>query len=259
MPRICKRNLVSLIGKFYDPLGFLTPITIKFKILFQKLCQIKLNWDDTLPEELIKEWRDLVTDLAEGRPIPIARSYLSDVDGRPTSVALCGFCDTSTRAYATVVYLLARTGTQTIVRFVAAKTRVALLQSQTIPRLELLSAFLLAKLIVSVADSLKPVFSQLGLHCYTDSQVALYWIRGTSKEWKPFIQNRVNDIRRNVHPDLWSHCPGVLNPADLRTHCSGSFCEPAVQTRDQSGCSRTPSYLILKLKRTACLKNATQR
>jgi hypothetical protein len=86
-----KRNLVSLIGKFYDPLGFLAPITIKFTILFQKLCQIKLNWDDTLPEELIKEWRDLVTDLAEGRSISIPRSYLSDVDGRPTSVALCGF------------------------------------------------------------------------------------------------------------------------------------------------------------------------
>lgn len=30
-----KRNIVSLVGKFYDPLGFLAPITIKFKILFQ--------------------------------------------------------------------------------------------------------------------------------------------------------------------------------------------------------------------------------
>ena len=44
-----KRNLVSLIGKFYDPLGFLAPVTIKFKILFQKLCQTKLDWDNPLP------------------------------------------------------------------------------------------------------------------------------------------------------------------------------------------------------------------
>lgn len=28
-----KRNVVSLIGRFYDPLGFLAPITIRFKIL----------------------------------------------------------------------------------------------------------------------------------------------------------------------------------------------------------------------------------
>ena len=30
-----KRNVVSLVGRFYDPLGFLAPITIRFKILFQ--------------------------------------------------------------------------------------------------------------------------------------------------------------------------------------------------------------------------------
>ena len=50
-----KRNLVSLIGKFYDPLGFLAPVTIKFKILFQKLCQTKLDWDNPLPGEL-RSW-----------------------------------------------------------------------------------------------------------------------------------------------------------------------------------------------------------
>ncbi len=35
-----KRNVVSTIGRFYDPLGFLAPL-IKFKILFQKLCESK--------------------------------------------------------------------------------------------------------------------------------------------------------------------------------------------------------------------------
>ena len=34
-------------------------------------------------------------------------------------------------------------------------------------------------------------------------------------EWKPFVNNRVSEIRRRVHPDCWSHCPGALNPADL--------------------------------------------
>jgi len=33
-----KRNVISLIGRFYDPLGFLAPVTIKFKVFFQKLC-----------------------------------------------------------------------------------------------------------------------------------------------------------------------------------------------------------------------------
>ena len=238
-----KGNLVSLIGKFYDPLGFLAPVTIKFNILFQKLCQTKLDWDNPLPGELIKEWKELVADLSEGGPISIPRSYFHDAEGFPTSTVLCGFCDASTRAYAAVVvvYLVARTDTQRAVRFVVAKTRVAPLQSQTVPRLELLLAFLLAKLIVSVANSLRHNFSQLRVQCYTDSQVALYWIRGTKKEWKPFIQNRVNEIRRNVHHNLWSHCPGIS-----KTHSYGSFFESAVETRTrvvERGLCRT-SYRI---------------
>ena len=103
-----KRNLVSLIGKFYDPLGLLVPITIKFKILFQKLCQDKLEWDEPLPDDLLQEWKQLVADLNEGGPISVPRSYLHCVDEEPSSLTLCGFCDASTQAYAAVVYLVIR-------------------------------------------------------------------------------------------------------------------------------------------------------
>ena len=103
----------------------------------------------------------------------------------------------------------------TEVKFLVSKTRVAPLQTQTIPRLELLSAFLLSKLVASVKEALSPVLPQVSLRCYTDSQVALFWIRGTHKEWRPFVNNRVLEIRRRVHPDCWSHCPGSSNPADL--------------------------------------------
>ena len=59
--RPTKRNLVSLIGNFYDPLGFLTPVIIRFKILFQKLCQCKSDWDDVLPKELTEEWTGVIS------------------------------------------------------------------------------------------------------------------------------------------------------------------------------------------------------
>ena len=190
-----KRNLVSLIGKFYDPLGFLAPVTIRFKILFQRMCQAKIEWDDTLPSNLLREWRELVTDLSEGKPISVPRSYFHHVDETPTALTLCGFCDASTQAYAAVIYLMLRTSTGVVVRFVVSKTRVAPLQLQTIPHLELLAAFLLSKLIVSVVNSLKPTLSQVDVRCYTDSQIALYWIWGTTREWKPFVQNRVGEIR----------------------------------------------------------------
>ena len=210
-----KRNVVSLIGRFYDPFGYLAPITIRFKILFQKLCQSKLDWDCALPEELHQEWSSLLVDLKEAGPISIPRSYTHRVEGVPVSYTLYGFCDASTRAYAAVVYLVIETDVYREVKFIVSKTRVAPLQAQTIPRLELLSAFLLSKLVLSVKDSLDSTLPRLSIQCYTDSQVALYWIRGTTKEWKPFVNNRVSEIRRRVHPDCWSHCSGALNPADL--------------------------------------------
>ncbi len=69
-----KRNLISLIGWFYDPLGFLAPVIIRFKILLQKLGQSKLDWDRDLPEALLREWSSLVTDLKETNPISVPRS-----------------------------------------------------------------------------------------------------------------------------------------------------------------------------------------
>ena len=40
-----KRNVVSLLGHFYDPLGFLSPIVVRFKIFFQELCERGQEWD----------------------------------------------------------------------------------------------------------------------------------------------------------------------------------------------------------------------
>ena len=210
-----KRNLVSLIGKFYDPLGFLSPVIIKFKVLLQKLCQCKYDWDEIIPTDLVQEWKGLISDLNVSLTLTLPRSYFSGLTDTVVSVTLCGFCDASTRAYAAVIYILLKTELHSVVRFVAAKTRVAPLQVQTIPRLELLSAFLLSKLMASVQNSLGHQIAHLNVRCYTDSQVALFWIRGKDKEWKSFIQNRVNEIRHLVQPDVWHHCPGVTNPADL--------------------------------------------
>jgi len=62
--------------------------------------------------------------------------------------------------------------------------------------------------ISSVSVALAPEVDLKESHCYTDSKVALYWIKGTEKEWKPFVENRVTEIRRLVLPTGWSHCPG---------------------------------------------------
>jgi len=96
-----------------------------------------------------------------------------------------------------------------------SKTRVSPLKTQTIPRLELLSALLLARLMKTVTESLSTRLTLQLPRCFTDSQISLCWIKGTEKDWKPFIQNHVNKIRRLVPMECCDHCSGKSNPADI--------------------------------------------
>ena len=82
-------------------------------------------------------------------------------------------------------------------------------------RLELLSTLLLARLVSSVTEALTSLLTSNPLRCFTDSKVALFWISGIEREWKQFIQNRVNEIRKLVPSECWNHCPGQENPADM--------------------------------------------
>jgi hypothetical protein len=53
--------------------------------------------------------------------------------------------------------------------------------------------------------------------CWSDSQVALSWIKGDPHRCKPFVANRVVEIQELTSPSCWSYCPGADNPADLMT------------------------------------------
>jgi len=211
-----KRNVVSVVSSLYDPLGLVTPVTIRFKIFMKELCETVADWDQLLTGDTLQKWQCLVTELQGGWTITIPRylCYCRTVV-EEVSYELHGFCDASLKAYAAVIYLAVRTSVGESLQFVTSKARVAPTQTQTIPRLELLSSLLLARLITTVSKGLSSQLT-LGPHrCFTDSTVALYWIKGTSKEWKQFVQNRVIEIRRLVSPELWSHCCGQNNPADI--------------------------------------------
>ena len=140
---------------------------------------------------------------------------LNGAPGEVNLFGLYGFCDVSRQAYAAVVYLVIETPHDCITRFVASKTRVSPLKSQTIHRLELLSALLLAHLMDSITTCLESELTLSTPVCYTDSKVALFWIKGITKMWKQFVQHQVSEIRKVLPTNCWKHCAGVENPADL--------------------------------------------
>ena len=212
-----KRNVISLAARFYDPLGVIAPITIRFKRMFQQLCERSIDWDELLTGDLLTEWETLTSDLQQYTPLQLPRCCTQALVGESSAnlFSLQGYCDASQGAYAAVVYLQVGTDDVMHCQFLCSKTRVAPAKKITIPRLELLSAFLLARLISTVRQALESEIQLSGVTCYTDSQVVYFWITRREREWKQFVQNRVDEIRKIVPPDCWKHCPGDENPADI--------------------------------------------
>ena len=157
----------------------------------------------------------MVTQLQGVKLLTLPRCYYAETEGEVIASELHGFCDASAKAYGAVVFLRIVTTCASYVRFVSSKTRVAPLSEQTIPRLELLSAVVLSRLIHSVKEALSSEMKIDKLFCWTDSKIAWYWIVQSQKEWKPFVQHRVDEIRKLVPEECWNHCPWADNPADL--------------------------------------------
>ena len=163
-----KRSLVSDIARTFDVLGWLSPAMILMKILFQHLWELKLEWDEEVPHDLQQKhllWRNQLPLLKD---FPFNRSGDTILNSE-----LHGFSDASEDAYSAVVYLRTTydTGTPTMA-LVAAKTKVAPLKWQSIPRLELCGAQLLAKLLTKVRNALNIDLNHV--FAWSDSTIVLH-------------------------------------------------------------------------------------
>ena len=156
-----------------------------------------------------------MTQLQGVKPLILPRCYNAGTEGEVIARELHRFCDASAKAYGAVVFLRIVTTCASYVRFVSLKTRVAPLLEQTIPRLELLSAVVLSRLIHGIKEALSSEMKIDNLLCWTDSKIAWYWIVQSQKEWKPFVQHRADEIRKLVPEECQNHCSGADNPADL--------------------------------------------
>lgn len=85
----------------------------------------------------------------------------------------------------------------------------------TIPRLELWAALLAAELSQFVKTSLSLEAAETFF--WTDSIIAVYWIRRDPEANKPYVANRVAAIRELCNGAVWRHIDGSQNPADLLT------------------------------------------
>ncbi|GFU74974.1 uncharacterized protein TNCV_3752251 [Trichonephila clavipes] len=187
-----KRDVLSTIAKIFDPVGLMAP-------------------NDLLPAEEYREWQQFLVSLENINNIEIPRRILVAF---PEVIEIHGFADASERCYGAAVYCKSKNlKSETLVRLITSKSRVAPIKSLTIPRLELCAAVLLAKLVKRVVAALQLETSELYL--WSDSKIVLAWLRKEPMDLKTFVQNRVAKIQELYPNKLWRHVPSDQNPADL--------------------------------------------
>lgn len=207
---VTKRQVLSFVCKFYDPLGLVGPIFVAAKLIIQKMWEDKLQWDDPLPENILKPWQTFATNLINMPTITVPRN-LALVGA--TKVELVGYCDASMNAYGSVIYLRVFSGNKINVSLLCSKSRIASLNKKlTIPRLELNSALLLSMLANKIFNLLKSYINDVYL--YSDSTIALAWINTEALKLNPYVANRVTKIQNISSNFKWLYINTKDNPAD---------------------------------------------
>ncbi len=223
-----KRTLARAVASVYDPLQVCLPWRIGGTILLAETWSLqhqeaeeagvsktaKHFWDKKLNDELqhkISEWKTNHERLAE---IVVPRC-MYDPEGDVVSQELYGFCDASPLAFGAVVYLkTCYSDREPTSWFVMARGKVNS-KNYTLPRMELLGAKFLARLVTSTKEYLEK--SEIEVHCLTDSAIVLHWLSRDPDSWKQFVSNQVRSIQSHTTREEWHHVPGVDNVADMLT------------------------------------------
>lgn len=217
-PTWTKRQILSEIGKLYDPNGFVAPFIMGAKLIVQQIWKIHGGWDEPVPSEVNGQWNAIVEAVPKLNEIKIPRWLGTN---KKYSSELHGFCDASQDAYAAIIYI--RTPyvddygkLNYHCQLIKAKTRVVPLSKPiTYPRMELNGALLLAKLMQYVKEAFR---DRIGTYYYwCDSQIVLRWIKKHPSQLKTYVANRISDIQDLSDVENWYYVPTGENPSDLAT------------------------------------------
>ena len=208
-----KRELLRGTSKFFDPHGLFCPVVLLPKLMFQKVCSSRYGWDDPLPEGIAKDWSEWQEQLVLLEEVRVQRNVLLPNYDR---LELHGFSDASQLAYSAVIYIKSSRGDDSSTHLIMCKNRVAPQKKLTIPRLELMGALLLARLMAVVAAFLKHLKIDAIVY-YSDSMNVLYWLRSEHRMWAVFVACRIKEINALSSFTSWKYVPTDQNPADIAT------------------------------------------
>ena len=120
--------MLKVIASAYNPIRFLQPIWIKLKILFQNICKMNIDWDDSIGE-LKSSFDKIVLSLQNVENVILNRCYFINEINDPvnTILLLHGFSDVSELAYGACIYI------KSIQRSGNINVNLVILRSRIIP------------------------------------------------------------------------------------------------------------------------------
>ena len=221
---ITRRGILSTTNSLFDPLGFVSPITLGGRLLQRKILPPKdqksaeteaYGWDTPLPPAFVSQWEAWTASLSVcTEEISVPRCFSPPKFGTIVRRELHVFSDAAQDAIGFVIYLrLFNSEGHVSVAFVFGSSKVAPRAATTIPRLELCAA-------VEASQSSRYIRKELGkqvddIFYYTDSYIVLGYINNTTKCFSKYVTARVQVILKIALPKQWNYVSTKVNPADI--------------------------------------------
>ena len=183
----------SKVGEVWDILGQLVPLTAKLKLDLHELIIRKLNWDDTIPQELRKVWTENFDTLNNFRDIKFTRATVPlDAVSLEAETIEAGDASSSLICAGIYVRFKRKTGAYSC-ELVIGKSKLVP-SGMSIPRAELYAA----EINSAMGHIVQRAFGDKLVKRYkiTDSKITLCWINAWEKPLKLWTRNRVNEILR---------------------------------------------------------------
>ena len=211
--QVTRRVVLSQVSSMYDPLGLISPVVLKGRMVFQDLCRLKVGWDDPVPESIESKWHAWLTSLGDLDSMKFPRC-LVPANFVDAAAELVIFCDASTHGYGAAAYIrLVNYRAEIHVALIMSKGKLAPLKQVTIPRLELCAALEAVRLSVVLRSQMDIPF--VNTTFFTDSEIVRAYICNDRARYKVFVANRVSEIRQHSTPAQWLHIAGKSNPSDV--------------------------------------------
>ena len=133
-----QRKIFSLVSSIFDPIGIISPSTIRFKIVLQELLKLGKKWDEQIAPQVVKPLQKNLDLYFSSPEVTLNRSLNKSCHSPESENEIHVFVDASAVAVAAVAYLktVSNLGTDVETCYLIGKCKVAPIKQISIPKLD---------------------------------------------------------------------------------------------------------------------------